>query len=144
MAPKVTGEQVHALGRRLGRHAEAVHRALRAIDGQAGDTTWTGGARHRFDHDLNGRLKDGRHLVNDVGACAEELKHAARRLDDIYRGLRADERDVRTQYPDYLRHQGIPPEQIGQAMRHLPEPLDPDWAGYARRVLGHSHTQGLM
>lgn len=140
----MTPEDIELLGRRLDRHAEAVRRGLAEIRGRAEGMTWTGPARRRFDHDLDRELKAGGRLHQDVADCAAELRSAAARLREVLNGLRADERDVRNAYPAYLREQGMEGPLIQAAIAQLPDPLDPEWAHLARRVLGHTHTRGLL
>ncbi|MQA98096.1 MAG: hypothetical protein GEV11_27095 [Streptosporangiales bacterium] len=140
----MTPDEIDLLGRRLGRHADAIRRGLAEVRTRAEGMTWTGPARQRFDHDLGRELKAGARLADDIAHCAADLREAGRRLDEILTGLRADERDVRDAYPAYLREQGIEGPVFQAAIAELPDPLDPEWARLARRVLGHTHTRGLL
>lgn len=124
----MTPDEIELLARRLARHADAIRHGLAEIRGRAKGTTWTGPARRRFDHDLGRELKAGGRLVEDVTECAAALRAAARRLEEILNGLRADERDVRTAYPAYLTEQGMEGALVQAAIAQLPQPLDPAWA----------------
>jgi uncharacterized protein YukE len=140
----MTPDEMKALADRLAWYGWRLGETAKKIESQSRDTTWNGGARRRFDADLEQQLKAARQLDRKIEGAATELKKAATRLQRIHDGLRADERDVRNAYPDFLMQQGITGSIAAVAHSKLPGPLDPQWAEIARRVLGRSHTQGYL
>jgi uncharacterized protein YukE len=140
----MTPEEIRRLAGDLAWGADRLGDVATAVEKKSKKTTWTGGARKRFDSELETHLASARRLNRSMAACAAELKRAAGRLEHILQGLRADERDVRNAYESYLKGRGLTGSNALYAIQHLPPSLDPQWAALAHTVLGRSHTQGYL